>query len=66
MLDQVARNEPVALLNLDGVSRTARVMWTNAHFCGVEFDTPLDEAELRMILVPPEEPEAPSGDLEIF
>jgi hypothetical protein len=53
-------------LNLDGVARTARVVWTNAHFCGAEFETPLADAELRMILVQPDDTEAVRGELEMF
>lgn len=53
-------------LDLDGIGRNARVVWTNPHFCGVVFDDELDAAELQMILVRPEEPEAVKGELEMF
>ncbi len=53
-------------INLDGVMRRAQVVWINPHFCGIEFDDPLDEAELKMVLVRPEEEDAQSGELEMF
>lgn len=53
-------------LNLDGIGKDAAVVWTNAHFCGVMFDTELAEAELKMILVRPEAPTEVSGELEMF
>ncbi len=53
-------------LNLDGIGRDAEVLWTNAHFCGVEFTDPLNDAELKMILIRPEAPAEASGELEMF
>ncbi len=53
-------------INLDGVMRRARVVWINPHFCGVEFDDPLDEAQLKMILARPADEDAVSGELEMF
>ena len=53
-------------VNLDGVGRDAKVLWVNPHFCGVGFNTALSDAELKMILVRPDEKPETTGELEMF
>ncbi|MEM6824059.1 MAG: hypothetical protein AAF566_03015 [Pseudomonadota bacterium] len=53
-------------LNLDGIGKQAKIVWVNPHFCGLSFDSPLAEAELKMILARPAEQPDLSGELEMF
>lgn len=68
---KLAWSDPPAIgttldLDLDRLRKRAEVIWVNAHFCGVEFDDPVSEADLKRILARPEEDTAASGELEMF
>ena len=59
-------NGTMVNLDLDGIAMVGEIVWSNAHFCGVEFERRLSDAELGNIIARPEDVPEDKGELEMF